>query len=141
MKTVLITHQDNDLNPTEKLHDHKCWTGAKLASDYFFLVWGKTKEDVVERCIVGDPRRAVEKAWELSSKSRAYISLANWPKDEYCLSTQPVREIFGNLSDTDFRVQTDDFAYSYCDHDGDACDQSQGFLLLYSGRKDATSDK
>ena len=137
MKTVFVTHKDDDLHPTEKLYDHRCWTGVRLTSEYLFLVKGESKKGVVQRFMVGHPRRAVEKAKELSSKSIAHISLAYWPEHADCWSTQPVRYIFGNPSQTEFKVKTDNGAYSCCDHHGDTCEQAGPFWLVYSNGEDA----
>lgn len=137
MTTLFVTHKDEDLHPKERIYDHRCWTGVRLIPEYFYLVKGENKNGVGQRFFFGHPRRAVEKAKELSTQSVAQISLGYWPEHEACLVTVPVDCILANPSQTEYKIETSDRTYTYYDHEIDGLEQAGPFWLFYSNGDDA----
>ena len=141
MTTLFVTHKGEDLNPKERIYDHRCWTGVRLIPEYFYLVRGESKKGVGQRFMFGHPGRAVEKAKELSIQSISQISLAYWPEHADCLVTVPVPYIFGNPSQTEYKIVTSDMTYTYYDQESDRCDQDGPFWLIYSNGNDTPIER
>ena len=134
---LFVTHKDEDLHPSEKIYNHRCWTGAKLQTDYMFLVKGFDSKGVCQKFIFSHPFRAVEKVKELSHRSIARIALVYWPDDEDSWTTEHVQYIRGTPSLTDFKVKTTERMCTYKNKRTKEPRRPEPFWLLYSDEEDA----
>lgn len=132
MTTLIVTHQKEDLHPSETQYAHRHWTGAMLTAEHFFLVQGTNKKGRHERYMFSDPARMVKKLEELSYQSIAQASLVHWPHGQEQWSGEHIRYILGNPAHTNFKVKTVSRMLNFKSALAKAEDQAGPFWLLYS---------
>lgn len=132
MTTLFVTHQKEDLHPTETQYAHRYWTGARLTAEYFFLVQGTNKKGEFERCMFSDPARMVKSLRDLSHHAIAQATVVHWPQGQTQWSAESIRYVLSNPAHTHFKVKTVSRMLNFKSDLAKAEDQAGPFWLVYS---------